>query len=392
MEVTKEHVVGAANNLTANWAKVTTAGQNTVFSGAGAWAVITSLLAGACGEAQAELETACGFSRAAAAEAVQVLLRILAETTGVSGGFGLWTRPDTPVRPEYVALLPGVTVEPLPDDSEVLHQWVKDQTKGLISKFPGNTDAKTLLILASVMVARSKWTAEFATTHQHWTGTTKTVPFLKRNGTKVDEASVLKDGSRAISRVCCRTTHGFDIHLLSGAPSDSPAEVLGVGIAALNGAAEVTPGSRMVPGDKVGALSVKSESSEKDRPQLVLTVPKFNIFQEHNLLELGDVMGLDAARDGSRDHFPGISAKPLSVQSGEQHALIKFSEAGLEAAAVTVVRIRPGSGGGGGSVLTKPPHRVVVIRMNLTVPFGFLVVSRSSNLVLFGGWVNNPTD
>jgi hypothetical protein len=106
-------VVDAINELTSAWAVKMSAEQNTVFSGLGAWAVMAALLTGANGDARVELEVACGISQADAADAVEILLTLLTEIGGVSGGIGLWTHAAAPVRPEYAAALLGATVEPI---------------------------------------------------------------------------------------------------------------------------------------------------------------------------------------------------------------------------------------------------------------------------------------
>jgi serine protease inhibitor len=62
-----------------------------------------------------------------------------------------------------------------------------------------------------------------------------------------------------------------------------------------------------------------------------------------------------------------------------------FSATGFEAAAVTSMSMRLGA-----ALRPPPQYTVRVVRVAFDRPFGFLAVDRSSRLVLFAGWVENP--
>jgi len=97
------------------------------------------------------------------------------------------------------------------------------------------------------------------------------------------------------------------------------------------------------------------------------------------------LFGLSTARDDRRGHFPGVSDWPLAIQQARQSVRATFSATGFDAAAVTSMCLMLGAA-------LRPPaqHSVRVIRVTFDRPFGFIAVDRSSRLVLFAGWVENP--
>jgi serine protease inhibitor len=376
-------VVDAINELTSAWAVKMSAEQNTVFSGLGAWAVMAALLTGANGDARVELEVACGISQADAADAVEILLTLLTEIGGVSGGIGLWTHAAAPVRPEYAAALLGATVEPIPYYLAELDEWTHQQTGGLISKFPSLVDFETRMVVACPIVAQAKWIEPFTPTMWHWNGDSVWWAYLNRNSTDLDEVSIATTEAGSISRAVCRTTGGFDLHLLSGPHEMSAADVLHIGIEAAAGSAVITPGSELKDGESVGCLKVAYGGSFLVGSQVTIGLPVFNVEAAHDLLEFAELFGFSSAMDKSSGHFNGISEAPLAVQTAFQTATASFAAEGFEAAAVSVVTLVAGGG---------YPHEALTANMFLDRPFGYFAVGRDSSMVLFGGWVAEPTE
>src|SRR5262249_21693369 len=88
--------------------------------------------------------------------------------------------------------------------------------------------------------------------------------------------------------------------------------------------------------------------------------------------------------DSRFGHFPGISDWPLAVGQARQSGRAIFSAKGFEAAAVTAISMDLLAAA---LILPLPEYTVRVIKVVFDRPFGFLAVDRSSQLVLFAGWV-----
>ncbi|MDH6108705.1 serine protease inhibitor [Kitasatospora sp. MAP12-15] len=105
---------------------------------------------------------------------------------------------------------------------------------------------------------------------------------------------------------------------------------------------------------------------------------------EVDLLGQPALFGLATAADTSRGHFPGISASPpLAVQCAAQAMTATFGARGFRSAAVTSLVAC-------GGAMPRYPYRVRRIDARFDHPFGFLVVHRTSRLVLGAGWVAEP--
>ena len=78
--------------------------------------------------------------------------------------------------------------------------------------------------------------------------------------------------------------------------------------------------------------------------------------------------------------FSGATAAPLIVDAAVQETVVEIDERGVKAAAVTAVSMTRGMPG---------PAPVVA---HFDRPFGFAVVDPESGLVLFAGWLADPSD
>jgi serine protease inhibitor len=354
---------------------------NGVVSGVGAWLLLAALLHGADGPARRELEAALRVTRGSAAPSVRRLWRIVSATEGVECAAGLWTNRDVAVEPSYAGAFPQFTIDTIPRDRSVLDRWASDRTAGLITRFPCDVNADTRLVAATALVAIADWERPFTDTSRGWSGSRELRPWLSRVDGDLAAAALLTSGSLTVSRVVCRTVGGFDVHLVAGGPDDSPGEVLGVGLASLDGDVATASGANLSVGDRGGCLVVEHAKSTGPDPQLMVSVPAFEVATDHDLLSDAQLFGLVAAQDTSRGHFPGLSKEPLAVQSAAQSALASFSATGFKAAAVTAVAMVRAA------LATRDTN---VVRVDFDRPFGFIVVERVQQLALFAGWIADP--
>ncbi|WP_225727404.1 MULTISPECIES: serpin family protein [unclassified Nocardia] len=372
--------VGAANELTARWCAA--AGEaDFVLSGAGVWPLLALLAAAADGPARAELAAAAGIPADTAQAAAVQLIGILDDAVDIAGALGIWVRKKLPLHDDWVAEQPKGTIDLLTDQA-ALDSWAAQHTGGLIEKFPLQLDPATVLVLATALVAKTKWRKPFEEIllipeHGPWQGAR--ISGLYRSTDDIDAAAIL-DGPTPVTRVIVTGTADLDVHLLVG--DGDPGIVLRTGLGALTGAVPVN--TELPPGTTGPGLRVTTIESTDRHDRLGIRLPSFDIRSFHNLLALPDVFGLRAATDTTRGHFPRISPAPLAVNQAAQDVLARFTREGFESAAVTAM----------GMVLAgmaRPTHTVRAASVEFDRPFGFLAVHRPSGLAVTAGWVATPT-
>ena len=112
--------------------------------------------------------------------------------------------------------------------------------------------------------------------------------------------------------------------------------------------------------------------------QLVLSLPKFAVTSNLDLIPLLKGLGLTAPFSAETADFTGITSQTgLFVAVAKHRAFVTVDEAGTEAGAATVI-------GGAGTSL---PENVMVVDR----PFIFLIRDRATGAVLFLGRVTDPS-
>ncbi|MEY9875330.1 serine protease inhibitor [Streptacidiphilus sp. MAP12-33] len=392
-------VVRAVSALTARWAQALLPAdavtRDTVFSPVGVWPLLAALAAGADGGARAELEEAVGLPAAGAMGGARELMAALRRMPGVCAALGLWTREALELEPGWALGLPegvhgAISGDPAVDKPR-LDTWAKDATDGRIPELPVQVDEDTMLVLASGLLARSRWLQPFWETahvveHGPWAG--RDIAALVRSTSVLDRAALLETADAAVTELRVLGRGGIDVHLLLGEEHTAPATVLAAGLDAL-AHPRLRTGAHLLPlGEPGPGLSVRHGRSFDRDPELTTTVVPFDLACEHNLLADHAVFGLTSARDAARGHFSGISvSRPLAVGSARQSATTKFTAKGFEAAAVTSIALSVG-----GAFVPRPTYRVKQVELTIDRPHGFLAVHRTSRLVLAAGWVGQPKD
>ncbi|WP_329597453.1 serpin family protein [Streptomyces pseudovenezuelae] len=364
----------------------------TVFSAAGVWPLLAFLADGAQGAARAELARVLGVPAEQAAAAARELLAELADAKALDAALGLWTKRTLEPREEWEAGLPtdahGVlTGDPALDRRE-MDAWAAKRTGGLIERMPVEVRDDTELVLASALALRTTWQRPFEARPVRpstgpWQG--RTLRGLHRRSVRPDRAGVATAPAGRVTEVKVLGDNGVDVHLLLGDEHMTPGQVLAAGAALLDGTCPVVGGSLLPLGPAGPGLRVEERPCADPRqPTLEVTTAAFEMRAQHDLLDLHELFGLTAARDGRQGHFPGISASPLAVGSARQSVLARFDALGFEAAAVTAVAAVGGA--------PAPPRRYTstVVTAAFDRPFGFLAVHRRTRLALTAGWVAEP--
>ncbi|MFI9838262.1 serpin family protein [Nonomuraea sp. NPDC051941] len=380
----------AVNALTARWVQ-TCSGGSVVMAGAGAWPLLAHLASAAEGRGRTELQDAVGMDAATASQAARAVLSIMDRSTAIRSALGLWSRPDVPLHPAWIATLPEgmygeLTSDPAADQLR-LDAWAKEQTGGLIPAMPLQLTDRVLLVLAMALTVRTTWLRPFTDgidlfEDGPWAG--REIHVLRRRTRVLDRARVADTPAGPLTMLRVMGTGGIDVHLVLGDESMKPGHVLTAGIDVLAGRHPTTPAGLLPAGSPGPGVTVRHVRDRAPDDALNVTVPRFTIASTHDLLDLPEVFGLATVTDVTRGHFPGISAQPLAVTQARQDAVATFQATGFEAAAVTAL------GAVGGGIAPPPPYRVRHIDLDFSHPFGFLTVDRRSRLILTAGWVAEP--
>ncbi|MDI3403576.1 serpin family protein [Streptomyces cavernicola] len=399
--------VRALNALTARWARAARTenadadadangngnsnGGGTVFAAAGVWPLLGLLSEGADPAVRGELTEALGLPPEKAGRAARALLGALDAMDGVDAALGLWTRRELPLYETWSAKLPEGAHARLTGDLEVdaaaLDRWARERTGGRIPAMPIDLERRTWLVLASALVLRTRWESPFTEAELRpdsgpWSG--RSLAGLFRSSRDLDEVrlAVTPDGD-SVTVLTVRGDNGIDVQLLLGEPQLGAGAVLGAGLGLLDGSCAGERGGALPVGAVGPGLSVVEQPSVSPGARVDVTLPRFTVAAEHDLLADAALFGLASATDGSDRRFPGVSPERLALRSARQSATATFDEAGFEAAAVTA---------GGMAWMSGPPeprHTATVISVDLDRPFGFLAVHRGVGLVLAGGWVRD---
>jgi serine protease inhibitor len=371
--------VGPANALTARWIRAI-GNHPTVSSGAAVWPLLAIIAGAAGGAARDELAAAAGIDPAVGTQAGRALIEGIAGADGVSAALGLWSRPEVPIRPEWLAELPtGVHEQFTGDlgaDQATLDAWARDRTDGMIKRMPVRIDASTLVLLASALTVRTTWREPFGKTRTpgHW-------PLM----TRTTSAPSIVRATATVACVRIEGNNGIDVELVIGPVGVPASETLSAGLAVVTGAVEAGSGDDLLDGAPAPGIVVDHIVSTTNAPQCVVEAPKFTVRASHDLTAFPDVFGLDTVLDAGEQRLPGISERPIAVGKAAQDAIAEFTDTGFRAAAVTATTMRPTS-------MTRRLQEYEVRRVTATFdrPYGFLAVHRSTGLVLVSGWVTAP--
>lgn len=378
-----ETAVAGANALTRRWVDGIGTGESVAVSGAGVWPLLAYLAPAADGAGREELTAAVGLSADDAAAAASSLVDLLGSAPGLRAAIRAWVRPGLDLRAQWRDSLPPGAVGLLGEQAQ-LDAWVREQTGGLLDRMPLSVDPETLLVLASALVARTRWVEPFddgmlvvaPAAAGPWAG--RRLAGLFRTSADRDRLAVYKAAAGPVTVLTVEGTDGIDVDLAVGLPDAQAGAVI---CAALDASSAVPArrGSQLIEGDTAPGVTVDRGWSYDDSPQLLVGLPRFTVTSSHDLLAHADVFGLGTVSDLSRQRLPGVSDFPLGVGAAAQDLTASFTADGFEAAVATAFGMRAG-----GAMASERPLQV---RLILDRPFGFVARHRHSGLVLVAGWV-----
>lgn len=287
----------------------------------------------------------------------------------------LWGQQNFPIEEDFLTLLDETYGAPLQSidfgDSEAARQringWVAQQTNDKIVEILGAGDLApdTLLALANAIYFKATWKEPFLS------NLTQPQPFYPLEG-----APFMVNMMRQKEYHSYRRGNGFQaVSLAYENGSDSGKRMAMIVIMpdegnfeAFETALTAKRFNKIVKGLRTYEVS--------------LFMPRFSTETRSDMGEVLSGMGMPIPFSDSAD-FSGIAPEPLKIGKVIHQATIDVDEKGTEAAAATVITMRPGSGGDDGYYPT--------VKMNVDRPFIYAIYDAQTSSVLFVGRVLNPS-
>jgi serpin B len=272
-----------------------------------------------------------------------------------------------------------------------INGWVGDRTAGRIPELlkEENLSEVTRLTLVNAMYLKAQWTEWFNE------GATKSAPFKRLHGSRVDVPMMNRWGGRDIPYAKGSGWQATELRFLG--PDQS--HQLAMLFVLPDDLAKFEAGLTADQLDKITASMTKQREllqAGVDCPgvppdqqdagcyaySLELFVPRFGIETRAELKQVLAGLGMPLAFDRESADFSGIhSADSLHIGTVVHQANIDVDEKGTEAAAATAVGVDTGGG----------PSPVKNITMRLERPFLFFLRDVDTGAVLFMGRVTDPS-
>ena len=277
----------------------------------------------------------------------------------------LWARQEFSFKPDFLqrnTQFFGAEISTLdfndPSASKTINQWVDTNTNGKIQKIiDDKIDASTVLFLINAIYFKGTWQNEFDPSK------TREGPFHLANGDKKQVPMMRQQRWYPYYR-------GENFQAISLAYGDGqmsmyiflpdPESDLNIFLENLN------------------AESWENWMSQFHGQDVSLVMPKFKLEYEKKLKGPLKALGMDVAFDPELADFSRMASGDLYIEKVAHKTFVEVNEEGTEAAAVTIVELRPDS-------VPPPPIPFIVDR-----PFFFAIRDNETKTVLFMGVVVDP--
>jgi serpin B len=233
--------------------------------------------------------------------------------------------------------------------------WVREQTRGRITKLFDKLHPETVLVLANALYFKGYWASPFRA------GETKVTPFTRHGGSRVTTPMMSQQRTLRYAAV-----NGLQAVELPYANSRYAMWVM-------------LPPPGGAPTDLLEPRTIAEATGALAERRVQVYLPRFDFDTDINLRKALERLGLTEPFDPDRANFSGIAPK-LYIDEAIHRATITVDERGTEAAAVTGIAARVTSG---------PPRPDVTFRADR--PFAFVVIGGADRAPLFMGVVNDPT-
>jgi serine protease inhibitor len=329
---------------------------------------------GAAGDTAADMRSVLDFgtstqSAPAAYKGLIELLRTLDPRVTVQVANSVWYRKGLAVEKSYLDStreLFGAQVSELdfkdPGAPTAINEWVKTNTNGRIEDIVDKIPDTTMLYLVNAIYFKGNWRQQFDPT------VTRPRPFT------------LPDGSQKDVPTMSTSREPMNVRFVS--QNDISAVELPYG-------GDAFRMTIVMPGNAKDIWSLVS-SIDHERFEEILamldnapinehsvSLPKFRLEQDHQLVTPLSNMGMARAFDPARADFSGICKAPrLYINEVRHKTFIDVNEEGTEAAAATST---------GFEAVSAP------LPVNIDRPFIFAIREKLSGAILFLGVITDPT-
>lgn len=331
-------VIGPSEELGVQLLAAAEEGENVVVSPASLTIALAMLAPGASGPGEEELTRLLGDISTQASAGLGALLTSLSEWEGDPSAFDPEEIPETPllhvanravidddftVNDAYLDALSrdfdaGITVADLadPGTKEILDVWVEHHTAGLIPESAIEPDADLVLVLQNAVLFAAQWQFPFPEY------STQAKPFTTSSGEVIETdmmqgmvtiSYVEQDGWTAIT---LPYTEGFSA--MFALPSE--------GTDPLAAGAEETA---------VVLHNLESALREATPVPVRVQIPILDTSTTTDVVPILRSLGISAIFDPSSGSFEGISDAEIAVAEIVQQAVLRVTEEGTVAAAVT---------------------------------------------------------
>ncbi len=347
------------------------ADANFVVSPASLAAILSFVDLGASQPMRAALHRTLGFRNVTRSradgdlKALRTMVSALIERSANDGPLALANLLafDRSAKPRQLALfaLSGAGADVLVDDLsdakivERINAWVRRKTRDLIPSVLEEAPETLGLVAVNALYFKDRWQTPFDP------ALTRTEKFQLASGKPVD-AQMMHSGVRKFS---FRQDDSFIAAELAYATEDFKLVV-------------VTTKSAAAPASDFAAVAGWLGGQDFAMKSGEIALPKLHLTAAEELLRPLDALGLRAARQ-ARDALAAFSPEPLVITRVVQKLELRLDEDGTEAAAATAATTTR-------SLATEEP-----LKMSVDKPFVLALRDQNTGLILFMGYVGNPT-
>ena len=345
-------------------------GKNIFISPTSVAIALTLLYNGASGKTQQEMATVLelqGIKRSDINAANQTLLATLENLDPevlLSIANSVWIRQNFPLNQQFLQQVKQfyqATATELdfnsPKATEIINQWVRENTRGKIPQIIESIDPADVLFLINAIYFKGNWSEKFArsrTTQKPFylpDGSNKQHPLMSQSGeyfyyeNKLFQVVRLPYGSKQVSMYVFlpRKNSNLDIFYQ-----------------------QLTPDNW------------KNWMKRLSKREGYIELPRFKLEYEITLNDILKALGMASIFDSSAD-FAAMTSHAVCVSEVKHKTFVEVNEEGTEAAAATSIAVTRSA------VIFTPPFRMIVDR-----PFFYTIRDDRTGLILFMGSIVAP--
>jgi len=278
----------------------------------------------------------------------------------------LWFSLDTKIDADYMAMMKSnyhgdlFSVDFKDDKTkDEINKWISDKTNDLIKKAVEVINREATTYLINTLYFKGQWIDGFG-----------------EGNTKKSDFTLLTEEKVEVDMMSDRSKRYYD------ETEDAQIVALSFRSAVMYVVLPKDDITSFVKENDYDAINDMIENLETKN--LVLYLPKFNYSAKYSLSGILKAFGMTSAFDPNVAEFDKMvsDGQKIFVSNASQSTQIELDETGVEAAAVTILTMRPTS-------VTLPVEEVT---MRCDKPFLIIIKENMSDTYLFIGIVYNPTE